>query len=42
MQDVCEGSRLYKFKDVTVEELKVIIGLLLHMDTTRTNCLQDY
>lgn len=35
-------SRINRFKQLTVDELKISIGLLLHTGTFRTNRLQDY
>lgn len=35
-------SRINKWKDFTVGELKIFIGLVLHMGTVRLNRLQDY
>ncbi|XP_046662705.1 piggyBac transposable element-derived protein 4-like [Homalodisca vitripennis] len=37
-----EHSRINKWQDLTVPELKVFIGLLLHMGTIRLNRYQDY
>ncbi|KAG5879737.1 hypothetical protein JTB14_033339 [Gonioctena quinquepunctata] len=37
-----EKSRITAWKDVTVEELKRFIGLLLHLGTIKLNRLQDY
>lgn len=35
-------SRIHKWKDLTIEELKRFIGLVLHTKTIRLNRLQDY
>lgn len=35
-------SRINKWFDLTVPELKIFIGVLLHMGTVRTNRLSDY
>ncbi|KAJ8910822.1 hypothetical protein NQ315_004682, partial [Exocentrus adspersus] len=37
-----EKSRITRWKDVTVEELRIFIGLVLHLGTIRLNRLQDY
>lgn len=37
-----ERSRITKWKDITVPELRVFLGLLLHTGTIRLNRLQDY
>lgn len=37
-----EKSRVTFWKHVTLEELKIFIGLVLHMGTIRLNRLQDY
>lgn len=36
------GSRINRFTDITVPELRVFIGLLLHMGSIRLNRYQDY
>lgn len=40
--DLTPKSRICKWKDLTVPELRVFIGLILHMGTIRLNRLQDY
>lgn len=35
-------SRITKWKDLTVPELKIFLGLLLHTGSIRLNRLQDY
>ncbi|KAK9716803.1 Transposase IS4 [Popillia japonica] len=37
-----EYSRIARWKDATVEEMRIFIGLILHMGTIRLNRLQDY
>lgn len=37
-----ERSRITAWKNLTIEELKIFIGLVLHMGTIRMNRLQDY
>lgn len=37
-----EKSRITRWKDVTLEELKIFIGLVLHIGSIRMNRLQDY
>lgn len=37
-----ELSRITRWKDITVPELKVFLGLLLHTGTIRLNRIQDY
>lgn len=39
---ITEQSRMSRWKELTVAEFKVFLGLLLHMGTWRTNRLQDY
>uniref|UniRef100_A0A1B6HI21 Uncharacterized protein n=2 Tax=Cicadellinae TaxID=33370 RepID=A0A1B6HI21_9HEMI len=36
------GSRIHKWKDITVEDLKCFIGLLLHMGILQLPRIQDY
>uniref|UniRef100_A0A1B6E873 Uncharacterized protein n=1 Tax=Clastoptera arizonana TaxID=38151 RepID=A0A1B6E873_9HEMI len=35
-------SRITRWKDITVEELKIFLGLMIHTGTIRINRLQDY
>lgn len=37
-----EKSRISRWKDLTLEELKIFIGLIFHMGSIRLNRLQDY
>lgn len=37
-----EKSRITRWTELTVEELKIFIGIVLHMGTIRLNRLQDY
>lgn len=37
-----EKSRITRWKEVTIEEMRVFIGLIFHMVTIRLNRLQDY
>lgn len=38
----CEESRITKWRDITVPELKVFLGLLLHTGTFKLNRINDY
>lgn len=40
--NLTQHSRINKWKDLTVVELKIFIGLILHMGTIRLNRYQDY
>ncbi|GBP14322.1 PiggyBac transposable element-derived protein 4 [Eumeta japonica] len=37
-----EQSRITRWKDLTLEELKIFLGLLFHMGTIQLNRIQDY
>lgn len=37
-----ESSRITRWRDVTIEEMRVFFGVLLHMGTISTNRMQDY
>ncbi|CAG4941334.1 unnamed protein product [Parnassius apollo] len=39
---VSQKSRILAWKELTVSELKVFLGLLFHMGTIQLRCLQDY
>lgn len=41
-RDLTPKSRINKWVDLTVPELRIFIGLVLHMGTVRLNRLQDY
>ena len=36
------GSRIKYWKDITIPEAKVFLGLLFHMGTIKLNRIQDY
>lgn len=40
--DSSPRSRISKFKELTVDELKIFIGLILHTGTIHLNRVQDY
>lgn len=39
---VAASSRITRWRDVTIEELRVFFGLVLHMGTLSMRRLQDY
>ncbi|XP_046685000.1 piggyBac transposable element-derived protein 4-like [Homalodisca vitripennis] len=39
---IMPGSRIHRWKPLTVPELRIFIGILIHMGTIRINRIQDY